>query len=99
MTPPGDGRRLLLTVLFAIWFAAFVYAFVAFVHADITGARQFLGWQAIAGVVAIGIFGVSRAWAKGSPVRQMARLPLLIAGLIATGLVIIRVWAPVQGWP
>lgn len=97
MTGPGDGVRLLLTVLFAAWSAAFVFAFYGYVvNTDEAGrdpVRVFLGWQGVAGVISFAIFGVSRQWPKRSGVRKLAVGPMIIAVLVALGILGVAIWA------
>lgn len=95
MTGPGDGIRLLLTVLFAAWLAAFVFAFVAHgltVAASEEARAAFLGWQGIAGILAVAVFGVSRNWPRSAPVRRLALAPILLAGLIVLGIIGTSLW-------
>ncbi len=95
-TPPKP--RLLLTALFALWAIAFTYAFVAagkategvFGWSAIRPALPvFLGWQGVAGLVALASFGVSRAWSRGSTVRRLGRVPLGIGALVLFAVVVI----------
>ncbi|CAN0604036.1 unnamed protein product, partial [Ectocarpus sp. 12 AP-2014] len=39
----------------------------------------FIGWQGIAGLIAVALFGVGSGWQKGSSTRRLSRLPLWIA--------------------
>ena len=99
---PTETRHLLLIGLLALWLIAFVYAFVAFATSDPTGdgftrglnrVGRFLGWQGIAGLIALAAFGVSRAWPKGAAIRKIAQIPFMIALLQVTGLVAVLLWA------
>ena len=91
----------LVTVLFAVWAIAFAYSFVTVAVSPAEGSgftrganriATFLGWQGIAGLLALCIFGVARAWTPGSSVRRLAAVPLgLAAALIA-------VFLGVAGW-
>ena len=75
----SDGRSLLLTTLYAIWVLAFGYAFYQFfTKTGWDASMGYRAWQLIAGMVALGVFGVSRAWPKGSSVRKLAVIPLII---------------------
>ena len=78
---PGDQQRLVLTILYAFWVIVFAYSFVAYSFAPQEGPgfpdglykpMAFLGWQGLAGVFAIAVFGVSRAWPRGSSVRNIS---------------------------
>ena len=98
--------RLLLTVLFAFWAMAFVYSFVAFALTEpddigftmgMNRIRAFLGWQGIAGLLALCIFGVSRSWPPGASVRRLGLVPLVPAlglGAVLLGLI---GWAAMTG--
>ena len=97
-----DKLRFLLTVLAAIWLMAFVYSFasVLLIEPEGTGftrglnrVKSFLGWQGIAGLVGIGVFGVSRAWGKGAPVRRLGVVPLGLALLLVLGILGVIAWA------
>lgn len=92
---PGDGVRLLLTVLCAGWLASFVFSFVAHgvaFDADDAARTAFLGWQAIAGLLAVAIFGVSRNWPQQASVRRIALVPLALSLLIVAGLTATYLW-------
>lgn len=97
MKGPGDGARLLLTALLAAWVMAYAYSVLSFEElwngagqlaldpAD-HSAAQFLGWQGVAGVLGVAIFGVSRLWPRGAAARQIGALPLLLAALLVAAL-------------
>ena len=102
----SDGEnqepRFLLTVFAALWVLAYVYSFVAFATTaaeDIgsTGGMNritaFLGWQGIAGILAVCLFGVSRSWPKGSSVRRNASVPLVLAVFLILGILGVTFWA------
>ncbi|MEM9425640.1 MAG: hypothetical protein AAGA06_02970 [Pseudomonadota bacterium] len=102
MTEPDDKRRLLLTALIAIWVLAYGYSFVAFATTEPDGdgftrganrVAQFLGWQGMAGILAIAVFGVSRAWPKRSGVRRLATAPLVLALLLVAAIAGVIAWA------
>lgn len=77
---PSDGRRFLLIVLGAVWLMAFVYAFVASSNTHFEWAPLvYLGWQGIAGMVALALFGIGSAWEQGSAVRRLSRFPVILA--------------------
>ena len=65
---------------------AFGYAFysAATDQAD-SKTRAFLGWQGIAGIAAVALYGVGLAWEKGSAARNLSRWPLILAVLVALG--------------
>ncbi len=87
MSMPTDGSRLLLTVLISVWAFAVVFGVYVYVTASdaMEGQRNFVGWQAIAGIVGFAIFGVSRRWPKGGPMRRFGAIPIVLAGLLALG--------------
>lgn len=98
----SDRRRFLLTLLLAVWVLCFAYAFVAFATAEPSGdgftrganrAGLFLGWQAVAGLVGLAAFAVSRDAPKGSGIRRVAAVPFLIALALLTLLVGFYAWA------
>ena len=80
---------------------AFLYAFTTFAQAPFEGGGMtksigkpaaYLGWQGIAGIFAIAVFGVGLSWQKGSGVRRMSRLPILLAvvqGILSLGVLIL----------
>ncbi|MEL6642932.1 MAG: hypothetical protein AAFQ79_03285 [Pseudomonadota bacterium] len=101
----GDGRVLVLMFLFALWLLAFGYSFVAYTTTEATGdgfvrgvnrVGAFFGWQGVAGLLAIAIWGVGRRWPKGSPVRRMSLIPIGLALLLVAGVVGVIVWARFQ---
>ena len=98
----NDTRRLWVTVLYASWAIAFGYSFFAFwttvPEGDgfVRGANRvgaYLGWQGIAGMVALALWGVGRGWPKGAPARRLTAVPLGLALLQAAGILAIIVWA------
>lgn len=95
MTDPGDGVRLLLTVLFAGWAMAFGYAFSELAGIDLEAVRtgtvppeatEFLRWQGVALLLAVAVFGVSLGWPRGAAVRGLGVLPLSLAVLVGAGI-------------
>lgn len=97
-----DGRRLWVVILFALWFLAFGYAFVAFWITPPEGdgftrgsnrVLSFLGWQGIAGMIAVALWGVGRGWPKGAPARRMTAVPLALALLLVAGIIGVIAWA------
>ena len=98
----SDGQRFGLTVLLALWAAAFGYAFVSYALTPPAGdgfvrglnrVTAYLGWQGIAGMLSIPVFALGRAWPKGSPVRSMSRLPIGVAVAHMVVIVGVIVWA------
>lgn len=102
MSDPTDGTRLLLTALLALWAMSFGYSFAVFALIESTGdgftkgvnrVTQFLGWQGVAGIFAIAIFGVSRKWSRGAAVRRLGVVPLALAALLVAGILGVIAWA------
>lgn len=98
----SDGRRFLATCLAALWLLAFLYAFVAFWTTPpegegfVRGMNKpivYLGWQGVAGMLALALWGVGRGWAKGSSARRLTSVPLALALLHVVGIVVIFFWA------
>lgn len=84
----SDGKRFLLAVLLAAWAMAFAYSFYAYSSTPADGegftrglnrVGQFLGWQAVAGLLGLASFAVSREAARGSGIRRVAAVPFWIA--------------------
>ena len=105
---PGDGARLLLTVLLAGWVLAYAYSAIELSALwepsdpfefgfDVQPAVRFLGWQGVAAVLALGVFGVSRLWPRGAAARQIGNVPLLLALLLIAALGAIAVMGPPVG--
>ncbi|MXQ08458.1 hypothetical protein GQ651_11430 [Alphaproteobacteria bacterium GH1-50] len=84
----SDARRFWVTLLFALWALAFGYSFVSFMTTPPDGEgftlglnriSAYLGWQGIAGVLSLGLWGAARGWPKGTSARQLSAVPLLLA--------------------
>lgn len=108
MTGPGDGVRLLLTVLLAGWALAYAYSIFELSEFwepampfsfDVRDrpVLHFLGWQGVAGMVAVAIYGVSRLWPRGAAARQIGNLPLLLAFLLIAAIGAVVVLGPPVG--
>ncbi len=102
MNDQGDGPRLWVTILFAAWVMSFGYAFVSFASLEPTGdsftrgmnrVTSYLGWQGVAGMVALVLFGVGRSWPKGHAIRRMTAVPICLALLHILAIVGIIIWA------
>ena len=80
---------------------AFAYAFVAAAIAEPPGggslalgrARAYLGWQGVAGMLAVATFGIGRRWPRASAVRRLSIVPLAIALLHAIAIGAVLLWA------
>ena len=102
MNAPGDGVKLLLTLLFAAWVGAFGYSFFAYVTTapddmgftrGLNRVKSFLGWQGMAGVLALAVFAVSLQWPESAGVRKVARVPLILTGVLVAGIAGVILWA------
>ena len=100
MKDPSDTLRLLISVLFAAWVISFAYSFfvfaTAFTHVPESSGgagsvEGFLGWQGVAGLLSVAIFGVRRNWSRRSTVRRLAVLPMTVtvAGFVAIVLIVL----------
>ncbi len=83
-----DSRALLLMGLLALWLAAYGYSVVVLVTtqpvpaATIPEAKRmvgFLGWQGVAGMVAFACWGVGWSFPRGSGIRRVAAVPIVMA--------------------
>ena len=97
----SDARRFWVTLLFALWALAFGYAFVAYMTTPPSGdgfflglnrALVYLGWQGIAGLLALGLWGVARGWPRGTSARQLSGIPLFLAVLHVALALAVFVW-------
>lgn len=103
MSQEKDQIRLfLLMAMLALWLVAWGYSLVFLALTQPTGdgftrgmnrITGFLGWQGVAGMLAIAVWGVGRGFPKGSGVRKVSIFPLgmvlvlllAIAGLVLWG--------------
>ena len=101
----SDSRRLLLRVMCSLWVFVFVYALVTILGAvplaggfpeGVDRVMVYLGWQGIAGMLAVAVFGIGRGWPRGSSVRGMTTVPLAIASVhvVAVGVFMLWYWVP-----
>ncbi len=95
-----DSRALLLMGLLVLWLAAYGYSVVVLVTtrplpAAVPGSGPmvgFLGWQGIAGMVAFACWGVGRSFPRGSGIRRVAAVPIVMAlalVLVMSGLAVL----------
>ncbi len=83
---------MLLMVLLALWVAAWGYSiFFLTLSPDkdggITRSVGFLGWQGVAGILAFGCWGIGWSFPKGSGIRRVSAVPLVMAlALLVVGL-------------
>ncbi|MGB5558998.1 MAG: hypothetical protein WBN04_13425 [Paracoccaceae bacterium] len=93
--PENDGRRAALMVLLALWAGAWGWSLVPLFSvptgeelAEGQGQVQgFLGWQAIAGLLALALWGTARGFPRQSGLRRISGVPLgmALALLLALG--------------
>ena len=97
-----DARRFWLMVVGAAWLLAWGGSFAAFWTAEPTGdgferslnrVMVFLTWQGIAAAIAFGVWGVGRAWPRGSSARQLSNVPLMLATLLGLVIITVVLWA------
>ncbi len=97
-----DGRRFWLMVAGAGWLLAWAASVAVLWTLEPSGegfvrglnrVTAFLGWQAIAAMLAPVVWGIGRAWPKGSAVRRLSRLPMALAVLLALVLGAVVLWA------
>ncbi len=103
----GEGKRLLLMGLLALWGLMWVYSFVAAFTAPPTGegfgrglnrVTLFFGWQLAAGVPAFAAWALGRDWPRGSGVRFASRAPIQLAIGLAAVIAGLIVWARFGIW-
>lgn len=106
MSAPSDRKTLLFTVLYAAWVIVCAWSFVAYGRAPHQGAgfpdglnklAVFLGWQGIAAMLAIAVWGVSLGFEKGSGARSLGRVPLILAVLLLAALLVFVAWPDGSG--
>lgn len=95
-------RPVFLWIALALWAAAFAYSFWVFQATAPVGdgftrglnrVTGFLGWQVLAGVLAVIAFALGRALPRGRVMRRMSVLPLAFAGLLAAAVALLILWA------
>ena len=97
-----DARRFALMALLALWVAAWGYSLVPlFAGVDsgealLASARvtAFLGWQGIAGMIALALWGIGRGFPKRSGTRRISALPLGMALALLLVLLGSMIWGP-----
>ncbi len=98
MPNPGEqdeGRRIWLTLAFAAWILVWGGSFLVFEgppDAGLSERTAFLGWQGIAGCLAVWVFGLGRRLPKGSGARRLASGPLILAIALIAMLVLQVGW-------
>ncbi len=96
-----DSRVFMLMALFAMWAAAWGYSLVPLI-AEPAEARSaggldrltgFLGWQGIAGMIALALWGMARGLPRRSGIRRISVLPLGMAFALVLALIGVAIWA------
>ena len=96
----------LLAILLAAWALAFAWSGSAGLTTQPNGdgfARGlnrvgvFLGWQGVAGLIALAAFAVGRGWPKGSGIRRVSAVPFWFAIVLVAALLALVAWARFQG--
>ena len=94
-----DTRTMVLMVLITLWLAAwgaslyFLLLVPPSAQVQIPGVGRlsgFFGWQGVASMFAFGAWGVGWSYEKGSGIRRVAAVPLLLA--VALVLVLLGMW-------
>lgn len=84
--------RNLVTLLFVIWAAAFIYSVYYYFFVPMTGSGFTRGldhlmitysWQIGAAVIALGLWFLGRKLEPGTTLRKLTRLPAIMAALVA----------------
>ncbi len=107
MAQTDETRKFALMVLLALWVAAWGYSLVPLfsepegvggdpvVEAFARGLNRmkgFLGWQGIAGMIALALWGVGRGLPKGSGARRISAVPLGITVAVLSALIGAVLW-------
>jgi len=88
-------------LLLALWAMAFALSFILFAITEPSGdgftrginrVSLFLGWQAIAGLLAVAAFGVSRPLNGAAGMRRAASVPLAVSGAVGIAFVAVVGW-------
>jgi hypothetical protein len=89
-------RRKLTWALLTLWAGIYAWSFIVFQITEPTGdsftrglnrVTAFLGWQVVAGIVAIAIWRTATAFPKRSLARWLGRLPATLAALLFAAIV------------
>jgi len=97
----NQTRLFLLVAVWALWLGAVIYSVVFLLTEPATGdgftrgmnrITGFLGWQGVAGTLAVGVWGVGRGFAKGSGARRISAVPLWLALALVLSIVALVVW-------
>lgn len=102
----GDGGRMALMALLALWAVLWGWSFVAYATtppADMGFTRglnrvtAFFGWQLAALLPAYAAWALGRRWPKGSGVRLATRVPLQLGLALFAVLAALVLWALAAG--
>lgn len=92
----------LFALLIAVWGGVFTWSIIGFTSSDATGdgfthglnrITGFLLWQFAAAGLSIPVFLVGRAYERGSALRWISRVPLMLAVTLGLAIAAIFVWA------
>lgn len=74
-------KSFILMCLFAVWIAASGYSIAVLAQGEaatgLTAMEKFLGWQGVAGMFALAIFGIGISLPKDSGSRSLSLVPIL----------------------
>ena len=92
----------LFALLIAVWGGVFTWSIIGFASGDAAGdgfthglnrIPGFLLWQFAAAGLSIPVFFVGRAYDRGSALRWISRVPLVLALTLGLAIVAVFVWA------
>ncbi|MEM9707801.1 MAG: hypothetical protein AAF871_03355 [Pseudomonadota bacterium] len=93
--PQSPLRLFLLSIVLAAWVMIYLWSYLGLPDEAVTDGLQdpdrlehFLGFQGVAGCLAVTAFGLARTWPKGAPLKSVAALPLLAVLAAALPLVV-----------
>ncbi len=96
-----DRQRMWLMVLGTGWCLTWATSFLAYWLSEPSGegflrgmnrVLNFLGWQGVAGMFALALWGVARNWPKGNATRRIASIPAALTLLLITAIVLLVLW-------
>ena len=102
----ASRQNQLVALLLAAWAGLYIWSFIGFSVTEPTGdgftrgmnrVSVFLLWQFVAGIVAVPVYMVGRAQARGSALRWASRLPLALAIALIAAIAALIVWARTAG--
>jgi len=102
MASPRNDQ--IFALLIAIWGGVFTWSIIGFASIDPTGdgftrglnrVTGFLLWQFAAAGLSIPVFFIGRAYERGSAMRWISRVPLVLAITLGLAIAAIVLWARV----